>query len=82
MIMQQNTLVETWTMRGPRGEPVQVEVRFNQFAGDTTNYWLSAMADDGEVVVPGKDGTFEKGDGTILTFEGGREFDYRIRHDS
>jgi hypothetical protein len=82
MSAQENTRVETWTMHGPRGEPVQVEVRFNQFVGDTANYWLSGQAEDGEVVVPGKNGTFEKGDGTILTFEGGRDFEYRIRHNS
>jgi hypothetical protein len=60
-------ITETFEMRGPHNDPVRVTVHFEQFANDPVNYWHSAETDDGEIVEPWKDGTFQKGDGTILT---------------
>ncbi|MEP6940290.1 MAG: hypothetical protein ABI846_11035 [Rudaea sp.] len=57
---------ETFEMLGPHDEPVKVTVRFEQFPNDPVKYWHSAEAADGQIVEPWKDGTFQKGDGTIL----------------
>ena len=46
---------------------MSVTVLFQRFPDDPVYYWHSASADDGEIVEPWKDGTFQKGDGTILT---------------
>ena len=58
---------EVHEMRGPRGEPVRVIVQFERFADGAMNYWHSAQTEGGQIVEPWKDGTFQTGDGTILT---------------
>jgi len=58
---------EVHEMRGPHGEPVRVSVVFERFAESQSNYWHSARTEGGQIVEPWKDGTFQTGDGTILT---------------
>jgi|GEM_PF-3996151 len=69
---------QNFEMSGPRGEPVAVTVLFETFPDDPVYYWHSAQAADGEIVVPWKDGTFQKGDGTILTAAAFPPFDQRL----
>ena len=70
--------IQAFEMRGPANDPVVVTVKFEQFPRDPVKYWHSATSQDGQIVEPWKDGTFQKGDGTILTIDNFPQFDRRL----
>lgn len=76
--MNSTRIYRDFEMLGPRENRVKVTVIFERFPNDPVNYWHSAQAEDGEIVEPWKDGTFQKGDGTILTAEAFPAFDRRL----
>jgi hypothetical protein len=80
---ESTTLIENCTFLGPNDEPVAVEITFKQFVGEPVEkYWHSARAADGQIVEPWKDGTFQKGDGTLLRWINAPAFTRKLPQDS